>query len=78
MNQLALLFEKLGIDTFQVLDAAKRKYNFQVHYPGPGVGGPCLPVNSYQLLNSANQFDDNILSLVKLGRNINESMSQVS
>ena len=74
VNQLALLFEKLGIDTFQVLDAAKRKYNFQVHYPGPGVGGPCLPVNSYQLLNSANQFDDNILSLVKLGRNINESM----
>ena len=74
VNQLALLFEKLGIDTFQVLDAAKRKYNFQVHYPGPGVGGPCLPVNSYQLLNSANQFDDSILSLVKLGRSINESM----
>ncbi len=74
VNQLALLFEKLGIDTALVLDAAKRKYNFQVHYPGPGVGGPCLPVNSYQLLNSAKQFDSNMLSLVKIGREVNESM----
>ena len=74
VNQLALLFEKLGIDTAQVLDAAKRKYNFQVHYPGPGVGGPCLPVNSYQMLNSAKQFDSNMLSLVKIGREVNESM----
>ena len=74
VNQLALLFEKLGIDTALVLDAAKRKYNFQVHYPGPGVGGPCLPVNSYQLLNSAKQFDSNMLSLVKMAREVNENM----
>ena len=74
VNQLTLLFDKLGIDTLEVLEAAKRKYNFQVHYPGPGVGGPCLPVNSYQMLNSANQFDSEMLSLVKIGREINESM----
>ena len=74
VNQLALLFEKLGIDISVVLDAAKRKYNFQIHYPGPGVGGPCLPVNSYQMLNSAKQFDSNMLSLVKIGREVNESM----
>ena len=74
VNQLALLFDKLGIDTIEVLEAAKRKYNFQVHYPGPGVGGPCLPVNSYQMLNSAKQFDSEMLSLVKIGREINESM----
>ena len=76
VNQLALLFEKLGIDTSQVLEAAKRKYNFQVHYPGPGVGGPCLPVNSYQMLNSAKQFDSDMLSLVKIGREVNESMPE--
>ena len=52
VNELALLFEKLGIDTYEVIDAAKRKYNFQPHFPGPGVGGPCLPVNSNQYLNS--------------------------
>ena len=74
VNELALLFEKLGIDTLKVLDAAKRKYNFQIHYPGAGVGGPCLPVNSYQMLNSAKQFNNNLLSLVKTGRKINESM----
>ena len=74
VNQLALLFDKLGIDTLEVLEAAKRKYNFQVHYPGPGVGGPCLPVNSYQMLNSAKQFDSEMLSLIRIGREINESM----
>ena len=47
INELSLLFEKLGIDTYTVIEAAKSKYNFQPHYPGPGVGGPCLPVNAY-------------------------------
>jgi len=73
INELSLLFEKLGIDTMTVLEAAKSKYNFQVHYPGAGVGGPCLPVNSYQLLNSAKKlgFD---LKIVSDGRKINEHM----
>ena len=53
VSELSLMFEKLGIDTNKVLEAAKKKYNFQVHYPGAGVGGPCLPINSYQLLNTA-------------------------
>ena len=44
---------KVGIDIMTVLEAAKSKYNFQVHYAGPGVGGPCLPVNSYQMINLA-------------------------
>ena len=48
VNELSLMFEKLGIDTMKVLEAAKKKYNFQVHYPGSGVGGPCLPINSYR------------------------------
>ncbi|RDJ32725.1 MAG: nucleotide sugar dehydrogenase [Crenarchaeota archaeon] len=74
INELALLFEKLGIDTMTVLEAAKTKYNFQVHYPGAGVGGPCLPVNSYQLLNSSTAAGLNELSIVKAGRKINEKM----
>ena len=74
VNELSLLFEKLGIDTFTVLDAAQKKYNFQIHYPGPGVGGPCLPVNSYQMINSASKFNSNLLELVKTGRKVNESM----
>ena len=73
VNELSLMFEKLGIDTLKVLDAAKQKYNFQIHYPGAGVGGPCLPINSYQLLNTARRTDSK-LSIIKLSREINEKM----
>lgn len=74
VNELALLFEKLGIDIKTVLDAADKKYNFQIHFPGAGVGGPCLPVNSYQMLNSAKGISKDLLKMVKVGREINESM----
>ena len=74
VNELAILFEKLGIDTYTVIDAAKRKYNFQPHIPGPGVGGPCLPVNSYQYLNSSKKIDSNFLKIVQDARKINENM----
>ena len=73
VNELSLMFEKLGIDTMKVLDAAKRKYNFQIHYPGAGVGGPCLPINSYQFLNTAKRMDSE-LNIVKHARKINEKM----
>jgi len=73
ISELSLMFEKLGIDTNKVLEAATKKYNFQVHYPGAGVGGPCLPINSYQLLNTAKRIGTN-LSIIESGRKINEKM----
>ena len=75
VSELSLMFEKLGIDTMKVLEAAKAKYNFQVHYPGAGVGGPCLPINSYQFLNTAKRIGSN-LSIIELGRKINENMPE--
>jgi len=60
----------------KVLEAAKTKYNFQVHYPGAGVGGPCLPVNSYQMLNLAKNVNGDLLKIVKVSRQINESMPE--
>ena len=75
VNELSLMFDKLGIDTLKVLDAAKRKYNFQIHYPGPGVGGPCLPINSYQFLNTATRTNSK-LSIIEHGRKINEEMPE--
>jgi nucleotide sugar dehydrogenase len=75
ISELSLMFEKLGIDTNVVLEAAKKKYNFQVHYPGSGVGGPCLPINSYQFLNTAKRTGSN-LSIIESGRKINESMPE--
>jgi nucleotide sugar dehydrogenase len=74
VNELAIVFEKLGIDIMEVLGAAKTKYNFQTHYPGPGVGGPCLPVNSYQMISTANNLNNDFLKIVKISREINESM----
>ena len=73
ISELSLMFEKLGIDTNKVLEAAKKKYNFQVHYPGAGVGGPCLPINSYQLLNTARRTGVK-LGIIEHGRKINEKM----
>jgi len=74
VNELALIFEKAGIDIMTVLEAAKTKYNFQVHYPSAGVGGPCLPVNSYQMINFAKNFTSKTFELVENGRKINEKM----
>lgn len=75
ISELSLMFEKLGIDTLKVLDAAKKKYNFQIHYPGAGVGGPCLPINSYQLLNAARRAGVS-LKMIEAGRQINEKMPE--
>jgi len=73
VSELSIMFEKLGIDTMKVLEAAKMKYNFQIHYPGAGVGGPCLPINSYQLLNTARHTGVK-LNIIESGRKINEKM----
>ena len=75
VSELSLMFEKLGIDTMKVLEAAKMKYNFQIHYPGAGVGGPCLPINSYQLLNTAQRIGVK-LDMIESGRKINEKMPE--
>jgi nucleotide sugar dehydrogenase len=75
VNELAILFENLGIDIMKVLEACDKKYNFETHYPGAGVGGPCLPVNSYQILNSARSMENNgMLRIIRAARETNESM----
>ena len=75
ISELSLMFEKLGIDTMKVLEAAKKKYNFQIHYPGAGVGGPCLPINSYQFLNTAKRIGLE-LNIIESSRKINEKMPE--
>jgi len=75
VNELAILFENLGIDILKVLEACDKKYNFETHFPGAGVGGPCLPVNSYQILNSARGMENNgLLKIIRAARETNESM----
>lgn len=50
MNELCLIYEKMGINVWDVVEAASTKpYGFLPHYPGPGVGGHCIPVDPYYL-----------------------------
>jgi len=53
MNELVLIFERMNIDIMDVIEAAATKWNFNVYYPGAGVGGTCLPVDPYYLVKKA-------------------------
>jgi UDP-N-acetyl-D-glucosamine dehydrogenase len=58
VNQLALLCERMGLDVWEVLDAAATKpFGFMRFSPGPGVGGHCIPVDPYYLAWRAREFD---------------------
>jgi len=72
-NEFALLFEELGVDTIEVINACASKYNFMPHYPGMGVGGPCLPANSYYLISEGIKAG-NIPYLIRMAREINDRM----
>ncbi len=58
VNQLALLCERMGLDVWEVIDAAATKpFGFMKFTPGPGVGGHCIPVDPYYLSWRARAFD---------------------
>ena len=73
VNEFAKLCEVSGIDVVEVIDAAKTKWSFQPHYPGIGVGGHCIPVDPYYLLEYAGKKHVP-LSLVSTGLRENEEM----
>ena len=50
VNELKLLFDRMGIDVWEVIEAAKTKpFGFQAFYPGPGLGGHCIPIDPFYL-----------------------------
>ena len=50
VNELKVLFQRIGIDVWEVIDAAKTKpFGFQAFYPGPGLGGHCIPIDPFYL-----------------------------
>ena len=50
VNELKMLFDRMGIDVWEVVDAAKTKpFGFQAFYPGPGLGGHCIPIDPFYL-----------------------------
>ena len=50
-NEMAIICDKMGIDVWEVIDAAKTKpYGFEAFYPGPGLGGHCIPIDPFYLI----------------------------
>ncbi len=58
VNELKILFDRMDIDIGEVIDAAKTKpFGFQAFYPGPGLGGHCIPIDPFYLTWKARQYD---------------------
>ena len=57
VNELKQVFERMGIDIWEVIDAAKTKpFGFQAFYPGPGLGGHCIPIDPFYLTWAAREY----------------------
>jgi UDP-N-acetyl-D-glucosamine dehydrogenase len=74
INELALLSGKMDIDIWEVVEAAKTKpYGFQAFYPGPGIGGHCIPLDPFYLEHIAKNFNFE-LSMIHSAGAINDLM----
>jgi UDP-N-acetyl-D-glucosamine dehydrogenase len=74
VNELALLSERMGIDFWEVIEAASTKpFGFMPFYPGPGVGGHCIPVDPYYLSWKAREYDF-YTKFIELAAEVNQSM----
>ncbi len=75
INELALLCGKMDINIWEVIDAAKTKpYGFQAFYPGPGIGGHCIPLDPFYLEHIAKKFGFD-LSMIHAAGHINNMMA---
>ena len=74
VNELKTLFHRMNIDVFEVIEAAKTKpFGFKAFYPGPGLGGHCIPVDPFYLSWKARQYD-HAARFIHLAGEINTSM----
>jgi UDP-N-acetyl-D-glucosamine dehydrogenase len=76
INQFAMLCNKMDIDIWEVIEAAKTKpFGFQTFYPGPGVGGHCIPLDPYYLSWKAEWYGFDF-SMIKASERVNDQMPQ--
>lgn len=76
VNELAQLCHKMGISIWEVIDAAKTKpYGFQAFYPGPGLGGHCIPLDPYYLSWKAREYGFHT-SMIESSMMINDKMPE--
>ena len=74
VNELKMLFDRMDIDIWEVIEAAKTKpFGFQAFYPGPGLGGHCIPIDPFYLTWKAREFDCPT-KFIELAGEINISM----
>jgi UDP-N-acetyl-D-glucosamine dehydrogenase len=74
VNELKVLFDKMGIDVWEVIDAAKTKpFGFQAFYPGPGLGGHCIPIDPFYLTWLARKYGMTT-RFIELAGEVNTSM----
>ena len=74
VNELKVLFQEIGIDIWEVIDAAKTKpFGFQAFYPGPGLGGHCIPIDPFYLSWVARKHEIPT-KFIELAGEINTSM----
>jgi UDP-N-acetyl-D-glucosamine dehydrogenase len=77
VNELSILCERMDIDVYEVISAASTKpYGFQAFWPGPGVGGHCIPLDPYYLAWKGKEFDLHT-RFIELAGEINENMPRV-
>ena len=73
-NEMAILCNRMGIDYWEVVDAAKTKpYGFQAFYPGPGLGGHCIPLDPYYLSWKAREYGFHT-SMIESSMMVNDKM----
>ena len=76
VNELAILSNKMGINFWEVVDAAKTKpYGFQAFYPGPGLGGHCIPLDPYYLSWKAREYGFHT-SMIESSMMVNDRMPE--
>ena len=75
-NEMAILCNRMGIDYWEVVDAAKTKpYGFQAFYPGPGLGGHCIPFDPYYLSWKAREYGFHT-SMIESSMMVNDKMPE--
>lgn len=74
VNELKLLFDRMGIDIWEVIEASRTKpFGFQAFYPGPGLGGHCIPIDPFYLTWKAREYDFST-RFIELAGEINTNM----
>lgn len=75
-NEMAILCNRMGLNVWEVIDAAKTKpYGFMAFYPGPGLGGHCIPIDPFYLTWKARQYNYHT-RLIELAGEINNAMPE--